>query len=266
MRVGIVRRAAAGRRTGRRRAPAGRPSRAPPARAARRASGRARRTRARRAAPRPPRRRATARPPPRARTVTRRARRQREPEGARVQVVVDGVEPALAPRAARPKPQIPLVRRRGRGAARRARRMAGAPVEGGDARARAGLASTAICQPPAWRARVKVAVVHQRLQGERGGRAAAQQRVAHVGRVGARLHPDALLDLGVGARERPHRRGAVEAEALDQPVAVRVRASRRPSDWRRAPTRRPSYSTVSSSLATRSVRPTGGFSAATSSP
>ena len=46
-----------------------------------------------------------------------------------------------------------------------------------------------------------------------------------VRRVGARLHQDALLDErvgGVGDRVRPHRRRAVQGEALAGTVALRI--------------------------------------------
>ena len=153
-----------------------------------------------------------------------------------VQIVVDGVEPALG-LAGEAIPQIPLVRRRSRGPFGEHGEWPGALV-GRDAQpVRDGVDRHA---PAAGMgARVEVAVVHHRLEGERGGRAAAQQRVAHVGRIGARLHPDALFDLGVGARERPHRRGAVEAEALDQPVAVRSERPVRPAIGVELPRRAP---------------------------
>ena len=185
-------------------------------------------------------------PPPCRRAVERRrvlrrehhgdggARRQRDPEGPGVEIVVDGVEPALG-LAGEAIPQIPLVRRRSSSPLGEHGEWPGALV-GRDAQpVRDGVdrhaPAAGVC------ARVEVAVVHHRLEGKRGGGTAAQQRVAHIGCVGARLHPDALFDLGVGACERPHRCGAVEAKALDQPVAVRSQRSVRPTIGAKLPWR-----------------------------
>ena len=82
---------------------------------------------------------------------------------------------------------------------------------------------------------VVVAVIDERLDRERQGSLAAQHAPAHVGRVGARLHPDALFDERVGARVGPDGRRAVEAEALDEPIPRGIRVATRPASAAQRP-------------------------------
>jgi hypothetical protein len=68
--------------------------------------------------------------------------------------------------------------------------------------------------------RVVIPIVHQRLDGERDRAGRAQHLPPDVRRVRAGLHPDALFHQRVGGGVAPHGRGAVEAEAVDETVAV----------------------------------------------
>ena len=65
-----------------------------------------------------------------------------------------------------------------------------------------------------------IAVRHQRLQVECQRLAAAGQGVLDVRGVGALLHPQALLEPRIGEGERPHRRRALEVEALQVAKAL----------------------------------------------
>ena len=68
--------------------------------------------------------------------------------------------------------------------------------------------------------RVVVAVVHEEPQLEPDRTARAEDLIANVRRIGARLHPDALLDERVGDRVCPHGRRPVQGEALDRGMAA----------------------------------------------
>ena len=77
--------------------------------------------------------------------------------------------------------------------------------------------------------RVIVTVVDEDPQLEREEPARAQHAVADVRCVGARLHPDTLLDERVADRVRPHRGRPVQDEALDRAVALRIDRSSDPA-------------------------------------
>src|SRR3989475_13113585 len=76
-------------------------------------------------------------------------------------------------------------------------------------------------RPSPSRRAVIVAVIHEHAEIEDGGLGPPEQRVADVRRVRSRLHPDAPGDERLVARVGPHRRGAVEAEALEREMAGR---------------------------------------------
>src|SRR5437773_2921925 len=76
-------------------------------------------------------------------------------------------------------------------------------------------------RPSPSRRAVIVAVIHEHAEVEDGGLGPPEQRVADVGRVRSRLHPDASGDERLVARVGPHRRGAVAAEALEREMAGR---------------------------------------------
>src|SRR5665213_1271081 len=68
---------------------------------------------------------------------------------------------------------------------------------------------------------VKIAIVHQRLDFDSHCSShGPQQIVTNESGIGAVLHPEALLDQCVGARESPHRRRAFQAESLDEPETM----------------------------------------------
>ena len=193
----------------------------------RRAATRRGRARARPRPPPPHAPGAGARPPPRpGRAPSRRNTRApplRRPrgsaEGHRVQGIVQAIEPARAlarparrdsarsTRARRPRP-APAPRRRSR------------PGEGLDAHARRHRIDSH--RPASARGRVIVPVVHLHRDGQRHGDRRAREPIRHVGGIGPRLHPHALLEHGIGeehsARPAWCRRGG-SARSRDAPWA-----------------------------------------------
>ena len=149
-----------------------------------------------------------------------------------MQVVLLGVEPARAlggaVEAAVPRVGDPRLRALGEQQERPRAREGDDPdavPHGGDVH----LPGVAV------RAPMVVAVVDEHLELEPHGPPRAQRPVAHVGRIGARLHPDALLDEGVGHGVRPHGRGPVEGEPLDRLPARRVHDPAGPAVGREGP-------------------------------
>ena len=67
-----------------------------------------------------------------------------------------------------------------------------------------------------------VAAVGEKRDGKRGISDIPVQTPSDTDRVGARLHPDAMLDQNAAAAETPDWNSAVEMEAFEQPVALRI--------------------------------------------
>ena len=143
---------------------------------------------------------------------------QRGAQGPGVQVVVLGIQAALV-LAGQREAAVPGVL----GARLRARRQDrhGVRALEGDHAETAG--HRRHLHPPAVAAGggVIVAVVHERAQGEGQRPRGTEDSIGDVRRVRAGLHPHPLLEERVGAGVDPHRRGALEAEALEVSVAVR---------------------------------------------
>src|SRR5207247_7472054 len=72
------------------------------------------------------------------------------------------------------------------------------------------------------RAAVVVAVIHQGFDPQGTGPGAARQRVAQVGGIRTRLHPDPLLQEIVGEGIRPDRHRVFQPEPFEIAVAIRV--------------------------------------------
>jgi hypothetical protein len=130
-----------------------------------------------------------------------RTRRQRGLERHGVQRVVVMVETTLG-LAGEGEVAIPVVRRSGLGAGGEHDERAGALERGHpDAVGDGGDVHAPVARP---RGGVVIAVVDEYPQRESERLAGAPRGVAHVGRVGAGLHPDALLHECIARRVGPH--------------------------------------------------------------
>ena len=109
-------------------------------------------------------------------------------------------------------------------------------------------------------------VVHQRLDRQFDRIAGAREPVHYVRRIRAGLHKNALFKQRVSQGKRPDGNGTFQMKALDVDESGRSDCLHQSSDLWPAQNRWPPYSTVSSSFASRSTRPSGGSSAATSKP
>ena len=147
-------------------------------------------------------------------------------ERAGVEVVLDGVEPAIG-FYAQEEIVVPVVPDRGLGAVAEQVDRRG-PLE---RRHPQPLIDRIDLHLPiaGVGAAVVVAVIDERLERQRERRGGPAQVVADVGGVGVLFHPDPLFQQGVGAGIGPHRRRAVELEAVEVDEALRVGDAAGPS-------------------------------------
>jgi hypothetical protein len=147
-------------------------------------------------------------------------------------VIVQGVEPTR-PLGRQVVAEVPHVRGGDLGArapdAHRARAAERGHAEPG------GLARHVHRPAVGARGGVVVAMVHEDVDLELGRLRSVDEAIAHVRGAGAGLHPDAFLEPRVGHAERPHRRRALQVEALEQAVARGGDGAVRPAIDREVP-------------------------------